>query len=337
MQVDFWRQKGHVVEIFCTNFSGNKSDYGFKCYSDFGRFFIRRDIVKDLSSFGPDIVYFRYSAFGFTLLKILSQYKCIGEANTFEVEEFWGLFKKYKRIKFFLLWLANKYLRPIIILKSKGLVTVTHQMAIADSNKLYNKHVIGIPNGINTTKYKTLKRPSTDSSTQLFFMGSPNQPWHGVDLIEALAKELPHIEFHIVGLEGEGLNNVHYHGYLKSDKYMKLLENCHICIGSLALFRNGMDEGSPLKVREYIALGFPVVVGYEDTSIIDSGMNYSWFKKVDFKGDSLAHIAKELDVFCSKSKDFVVSEEDKYFFSLEHTEGKRLSFFDDVYRLQGEG
>ncbi|MNZ78728.1 hypothetical protein D3C78_973150 [compost metagenome] len=38
-----------------------------------------------------------------------------------------------------------------------------------------------------------------------------------------------------------------------------------MAIGPLALYRRGMKEASPLKVREYLAYGLPVINGYVDT------------------------------------------------------------------------
>lgn len=41
----------------------------------------------------------------------------------------------------------------------------------------------------------------------------------------------------------------------------------NIGIGTLALHRKGMKEASPLKVREYLAYGLPVILGYKDTDV----------------------------------------------------------------------
>jgi len=61
--------------------------------------------------------------------------------------------------------------------------------------------------------------------------------------------------------------NLHLHGPLLRSSYEPLLASCTAAIGSLALFRNGMEEACSLKVREYLALGLPVIGGYEDSDI----------------------------------------------------------------------
>jgi hypothetical protein len=64
--------------------------------------------------------------------------------------------------------------------------------------------------------------------------------------------------------------NVVLHGALPTDQYVRIMQRADAGIGTLALHRNGMSEASPLKVREYLASGLPVIIGYTDT---------------DFKGD----------------------------------------------------
>ncbi|MOA45721.1 hypothetical protein D3C78_1681500 [compost metagenome] len=43
------------------------------------------------------------------------------------------------------------------------------------------------------------------------------------------------------------------------------MQQADVAIGSLALYRKKMGEASPLKVREYLAYGLPVINGYLDT------------------------------------------------------------------------
>jgi hypothetical protein len=45
-------------------------------------------------------------------------------------------------------------------------------------------------------------------------------------------------------------------------------------LGSLALYKNGMHEACPLKVREYLALGLPVIGACADTDIPDDAHYY---------------------------------------------------------------
>jgi hypothetical protein len=48
-----------------------------------------------------------------------------------------------------------------------------------------------------------------------------------------------------------------------------LLNNYHIGIGSLSVYKIGLEEATPLKTREYIARGFPIIIGYTDTDMVN--------------------------------------------------------------------
>lgn len=59
-------------------------------------------------------------------------------------------------------------------------------------------------------------------------------------------------------------DNVVAHGYLERGDYAAVLARAYAAVGSLALDRLGMTEGSTLKLREYLAHGLPVVTGCPD-------------------------------------------------------------------------
>ena len=48
-----------------------------------------------------------------------------------------------------------------------------------------------------------------------------------------------------------------------------MLASADVGIGTLGLHRKSMDEASPLKVREYLAVGLPVLYGYRDPDADD--------------------------------------------------------------------
>jgi len=53
------------------------------------------------------------------------------------------------------------------------------------------------------------------------------------------------------------IENVVFHGFLKGKDLDMLFNKCHIGIGTLGLYRNGLREGSILKAREYCSRGLP--------------------------------------------------------------------------------
>ena len=62
---------------------------------------------------------------------------------------------------------------------------------------------------------------------------------------------------------------------VNSETLNQCLNEYHLGIGTLAAFRKGLKEATPLKTREYMARGFAAIIGYEDTDF----ENHSEFKK----------------------------------------------------------
>ncbi|MUG25291.1 glycosyltransferase [Paenibacillus macerans] len=113
-----------------------------------------------------------------------------------------------------------------------------------------------------------------EDAVRFVFLGSAGQAWHGVDHIAELAAAKPHWRFDIVGVERGELAlpippNMTFHGRLLQRGYQPLLDRADIAIGTLALYRKGMEEASPLKVREYLANGLPVITAYRETDFPD--------------------------------------------------------------------
>lgn len=155
--------------------------------------------------------------------------------------------------------------------KLSGIVAVTDELA-----NLYldsNLKIITISNGIvvneNVAEYQKQERP------QLIFVGTPGQAWHGFEKVYELAKKLPGFVFHIVGPQKPGnLNeeNLLFHGYLNAAKLGELYKVIDVGIGTLSLYLKNMSEACPLKVREYLSYGIPVIAGYKDVDV--DGQNF---------------------------------------------------------------
>ena len=63
------------------------------------------------------------------------------------------------------------------------------------------------------------------------------------------------------------LRYLEFADFLEEEKILKKLELCDGGISSLALFRNGLNEASSIKTRQYLSLGIPVIAGCRDTAI----------------------------------------------------------------------
>lgn len=329
-QISEWEKQGNEIEIYC--FVPNK---GESILSDAKQFVFKnaftlrlklnKKLLEDIENFKPDILYFRYDTWSRSLSKLLKKYKVIVELNTFDLGEFWLLLKEQKTIKSLFRYLAYRFLRGRVLSKVAGIVAVTKEIAEHSSNAKYNKPTIYIPNGIDLENYKTIKSLNNQAKRiGLFFIGTPNQPWHGVDIIEEMAKLMPEFDFHIVGMSGVSTENLFWHGYLQKEQYTEILKMCHFCIGSLALYRNGMQEACPLKVREYLAYGYPTIIGYLDTAFLHLDAP-DWIQTID--------TTKELDIdsinsFIIKNSNIVVGHNELVnVVATKILEEKRMKFF----------
>lgn len=329
-QVKEWENLGHTVKVFCQLPIKGDSLLDAVQYS-VGHSYIRSrlicnvELVKDIEEFQPDVIYFRYDTFSMTVRKLLKKFKVVTEINTNDVSEFLGLAKSEKSTKSVIRFFAYVLLRGMIFRNVKGIVSVTKELSISNNIKRFNKPSIAVSNSINTSVFNTIKNVNY-TNNGVFFIGTPNQPWHGVDFIIQLAYKLPQYDFHIVGLEGDSRDNIHYYGYVKRDDYQEIIKRCCICIGSLAMYRNNMNESNSLKVREYIAGGFPIILGCQDSAYIDL-VQPSWMKIIDTR---LELDIEDISSFIEQFRDYIIPDSDKWPISSEYNEGKRLDFIKKV-------
>lgn len=275
-QTETWVKFGHEVNLFLYSSKTREeleipSDFEFSAWNVYtyhgmlSRIHLLSKIIRDITKSNPNIVYFRYDLFYPGMNKLLRNQSVIVEVNTNDVTEFYsGGFARY---------IYNRMTRRLIFSHSYGIVFVSHEIAKGKHFRKFGKvqHVV-IGNGIALERITALN-PVKNVYPHLAFLGTANQRWHGVDKIEKMASRLPDWNFHLVGISEQHfttpiLPNMHTYGYLNEEQYVDILARCDVAIGSLSMYRVGLGEGSPLKVREYLAYGLPVIIGYSDTDFL---------------------------------------------------------------------
>lgn len=214
-----------------------------------------------------------------------------------------------------------------------GLVFVTHELAASPSYAMFTPNRIVIGNGIDLARVTALPPAPSDGPPRLVFMGHPGTPWHGLDDVHALARARPDWEFDLVGPSASAASapapNVHFHGELTSAEYLPILARADVGLGSLALYLNGMDEASPLKTREYLALGLPVVGGYRDTDLPDDS---PVFLRVPNRAGAIVEHAGELEEFMARWRGRRVAHEQIANLDTAVKESERLRFLESCAR-----
>ena len=211
-----------------------------------------------------------------------------------------------------------------------GVVGVTDEIVKYEKERIKCNNKIGViyPNGITVTKDEILDSRKM-AIPEILFVASYFYDWHGLDLlIEAARKSNLDFIIHIVGnVSDKDLENMKedkrfiIHNSLTSEEIDKLSAKCWIALGSFALYRKKLTQGSTLKVREYLSNGLPVFSGHQDIfpesfifykyeslnidNIVDFAYKMRIFDKVDIKLKAEKYISKEilLKDFYNKLKD----------------------------------
>ena len=340
-QIATWTSFGHEVKpFFLTAILADKQNF-YKIWPRLNLLNPCTDCVNDIFEFSPDIVYFRDN--GFTMLNINLLYrfrkKIIVEINSDYISE--GKLTRTRNFSSWREYWLNALALPGFYNLIGGMVCVTDEIA---RRPFYNCRIpkTVVPNSIFVDEFSILKAKDTeDKKIRLIFLGTPEQPWHGLDKIVTLMKKLgPDFFLDIIGPERGDVeklssipDNVSVHGYLKYDAYAAIISKAHIALSTLGLHRNNMDEACPLKSREYLAQGFPIIIGYTDPALKNENPDFvlKLPNKEDIFEDSA--IVESVREFCLKHKNTIVGHETaKKYFDASIWEQKRLNFFSEVQK-----
>ena len=170
----------------------------------------------------------------------------------------------------------NRVNRRALLGRAGGLVAVTEELAELEAARGFRGAVVVIGNGLDAPAGGPAQAPATaDGELRVVFVGLA-QPWHGVDRLLEIACRLPHVHFDLVGVGpiDSAPANVTCHGVKAPGEYDELLVGAYAGVGPLALERAGLRDASPLKVRDYLLHGLPVVIAHRDPDLSGRGLPY---------------------------------------------------------------
>jgi hypothetical protein len=274
-QVAEWRAGGHDATLLLLTRDRDASELrlgGVRVFRYDGfasRMQAVARLVRAARRLDPAILYLRKDIFYPQLLALPRTAALVLEVNEDDLTEFrLGSRRRYE---------YNRLTRAILLRRARGLVFVTAELQRSPAFAAYRGPSVVVANGIRLAEYPEAQPPA-NVRPRLVFVGSPGQVWQGVDKVVTLAGLEPGWDFDVIGARGgdiagtaAAMPNVTWHGPLDHAAALRVMASADIGIGTLALHRKGMAEAGALKLREYLALGLPVIYGNTDPDVDSIG------------------------------------------------------------------
>ncbi len=142
------------------------------------------------------------------------------------------------------------------------------------------KPAMNINNGIDVTAIRMRNYQPQEDGIHMLLLASMCD-WHGYDRMITALKNYngnEKIILHFAGNDGdgslakwqqlaEGMENILFHGGVYGDDLDVLINGIDLGVSSLGLYRIGLELGTVMKGREYMARGLPFVYAGEDPTI----------------------------------------------------------------------
>lgn len=327
-QVREWTKRGNEVKLFVITPAdqvwvgiNDLSIELFKSTRVRQNFYYTIQLAKRIKEWKPDLIYSRFVLYYPALETIVKSFPLVYEINSNDLAEYKINFPSY-------LYFYHRLTRRRALMISRGMIFVTEE--IADLFKPYSQSKAVISNGIQLSEYPVSPAPQ-NGNPKLVFIGSPDHKWHGIDQILWLAHQFPQWRFDLIGLGksiiGPVTDNISLYPLLSKEQYEKLLLSADVAFGSLALYRTGLFQACPLKVREYLAYGLPTIIGYQDADFHQPVPFLLQLPPCEGNVQSnVVKIAKFIDLWKGKR----VSRDQIAHLDITYKETQRLAFFEYV-------
>jgi glycosyltransferase involved in cell wall biosynthesis len=279
-------------------------------------------LTRAVDRWRPDVAYLRYTPLALPPIGLMRRIPTVIEVNSDDRAEY--------RDRSLPEDVFNRLSRRLLLGEAAGFAFVTEELV--ESVPFHGpsvRHIV-VPNAINLSDGDPLP-PARNARPRLVFLGA-GADWHGVDKILWLAAALPEFDFDLVGAIGvprsTAPSNVKFHGFCSRSAYEAILRRADVGIGPLALHRKGMAQAAPLKVREYLLRGMPVVIAHCDPAIADD----PWFVlKLPNTAENVVQHVHDVRRFVSRVADTrIPRREVAARIDIERAEAARLAFLSEV-------
>jgi hypothetical protein len=275
-QVRPWIAAGYDVHLFMVSYQDEVEDMVRRmdphimltvrrCHGMLDRIVQYQRLLPLVLAWNPDIIYHRFGGYFPAVAALARRFPTVFEINTDDMREY-ALDRTYR-------YWYNLLTRSLLLRHGRGMVYVSSAFPRLPSFARFGKPAAVIGNGIDLSDYPLLPAPANDVP-RLVFIGSPAQPWQGVDKIALLARHCSDWQFDLIGTPHSELPqplppNLHVHGFLERQEYEPIFAQADVALGTLAMHRIQVDERSTLKFGEYLAYGLPTIIAYQDTNLLE--------------------------------------------------------------------
>jgi glycosyltransferase involved in cell wall biosynthesis len=330
-QLAAWRNLGHETKLFIITSKSQHDDWvnclGVECvlveHTKFDKYRCRRDIIKCVRDWGPDLLYMRDAFPVGTMREFCSDVFTVIEINSDASREL--------RNRSLFRYFANIALRRYCYSRVHGYVFVSYELHRTAPSFMRRKPYVISGNGIEFARLPSLAPVALTEPVKLMFIGSRDHYWGGHEQIFELARLRPNLQFHIVGMNSQSkseiLPNVHFHGKIGPSEYHEIARECSIGLSTMALGKKGMSEASPLKSREYLALGLPIITRYIDTDFMN---DEEFILCLPLDSLSIASDLNSIDRFLVKWHGRRVNRDEVGQISIQKKEFIKLGFFQEL-------
>jgi glycosyltransferase involved in cell wall biosynthesis len=332
-QIAEWRARGHEVRALVatredvTPWTAELADVACHRYGGpASRLQAMTGLVRDARAFRPDVVYVRWDMFYPPMLWFPRRAALAAEVNSDDLREY--ALGSRTRARY------NSTTRRFLLGRARALVFVTDELSAGPSFHAFRGLHRVVTNGIRLSEYPQLPAPANERP-RLAFVGTAGQPWHGIDKLVRLSALRPDWQFDLVGMGPDTLGpdvaeapaNVTWHGPLEREAVLAVLARADVGVGTLALHRKSMSEACSLKVREYLAVGLPVMYGYRDP---DADALGPYSLRISNTETNVEDNLAEIDSFVAASRGVRVPRAAIGHIDMACKEAERLALFEEL-------
>jgi glycosyltransferase involved in cell wall biosynthesis len=343
-QVSEWRQLGHDVLVFPVTrdpaVGAEVIQFGLSEPCDVGvyrpgrlagvadRFKAFHSVTQKVIQWKPDVIYSRNDIWYSAVSNMGKSARLVIEINNDDIGEL--------RCQSPVHAIYNRLTRDRAFTPASGFVFVCGELAKLPWFSKFGKPHVVLGNGVCLSDISAVPAVPKRDDVRLVFIGQRDMTWHGVDKIAAMARLFPKWWFDLIGVGPEDSNtvlpsNVKAWGPRVYREYLPLLAEADCAIGTLALHRKNMHEASPLKTREYLAHGLPVIIGYKDT---DFPQGADFLLELPNTEDNVRSNGERIRAFVELWRGRRVKRQDIYHLDTNEKERVRLRFLSQVIDSQ---